>query len=167
MNGSRPPRTPSSTRRRRDDRGGADALGGEVRGPVREEAVERLVGDQPPVEQRRQPLAGPRNAELREHQRDVAVGPRHARQHAQRAVERFVDETRHLGLVRHVEPGSRSASSGNSRRSERQNASMVLIAMSPSRSRSSCHRARRSPIASAAAPARGGCARASRPPPCA
>ena len=38
-------------------------------------------------------------------------------------------------------PGSRSASSGNSRSSERQKASMVLTAMSPVRSRSSRQRA--------------------------
>ena len=39
-------------------------------------------------------------------------------------------------------PGSRSTSSGNSRSSERQKASMVPIAISPIRSRSSRHRAR-------------------------
>ena len=49
-----------------------------------------------------------------------------------------------------VKPGSRSASSGNSRSSERQNASMVLIAMSPSRSRRSRQRAASiSPVAAA------------------
>ena len=39
-------------------------------------------------------------------------------------------------------PGSRSASSGNSRSSDRQNASIVLIAISPRRSRESIQRAR-------------------------
>ncbi len=38
-------------------------------------------------------------------------------------------------------PGSRSASSGNSRNSDRQNASIVLMAISEIRSRSATHRA--------------------------
>ena len=49
-----------------------------------------------------------------------------------------------------VKPGSRSASSGNSRSSDRQNASIVLIAMSPRRSRRSRQRAASiSPVAAA------------------
>ena len=44
----------------------------------------------------------------------------------QRAIERFLDQTRHLGVVGQVEARDRRpASSGNSRSSDRQNASMV------------------------------------------
>ena len=79
--------------------------GREVGRSLGEEPIERRPRHQPPLEQRRQPLARPRDAELREHERDVRIGPRLARQDAQRVVERILDEARNLGLVRQVEAG--------------------------------------------------------------
>ena len=74
-------------------------------GPLREEPVERGPRHEAPLEQRRQALPRPRDAELREHQRDVGVGSRLAGQDPQRLIERVFDEARHLRLVRQVEAG--------------------------------------------------------------
>jgi hypothetical protein len=59
---------------------------------------------QPPVEQGRQPRPRAAVAELREDQRDVLVRGGDAPADAQRAVERLVDEPRHLGFVGQGEP---------------------------------------------------------------
>ena len=81
-------------------------VGGQIRRPVREEPVERVPRDEPPLEQRGEAVARAAIAELREHQRDVgllsaqrAAGPHRS------VIERLLDEPRHLGLVRHVEAG--------------------------------------------------------------
>ena len=98
---------PPSTARRRsaDSRQTRSAV--RSAGPLREEPIERRPGDQPPLEQRRQPLPRPRDAELRKHERDVGIGPRLPRQDAQRLIERVLDEPRHFGLVRQVETRGR------------------------------------------------------------
>ena len=83
----------------------AHAPGGEVGRPFREEPIERGPRHQTAFEQRRQTLPRARDAELREHQRDVGVGSRLARQDPQRLVERRFDEARNLRLVREVEAG--------------------------------------------------------------
>jgi hypothetical protein len=58
---------------------------------------------QPPIEQRAQPVAQTPFSQLREHQRDIVVVPGKPPTDAKRLIERFVDEPRHVGLVREVE----------------------------------------------------------------
>ena len=82
-----------------------DSLGCQVGRPAREETIERCPRDQPPLEQRRQALARPRDTELREDERDIRVGSRLARQDPERVIERVFDETRDFGLVRQVKTG--------------------------------------------------------------
>ena len=69
----------------------------------REEAIERVPGDQAPIEQRRQAITRPCDTQLRQHERDVLVLAGEVHQDAQRAIERRRDEPRHLGLVGEIE----------------------------------------------------------------
>ena len=142
MNGSRPPRTPSSTRRRRDTAAAQTLSAVRFAGPFvrkRSSALSatrrRSSSDASPSRVRAIPSCANTSATSR----SVRARPVSTRS------ERSSDSSMRRGTSvssAMSNPGSRSASSGNSRRSERQNASMVLIAMSPSRSRSSCHCAR-------------------------
>ena len=70
---------------------------------LREIAPQDRGRHQAPVEQRRQARLRAAIAQLREHERHVLVLARHRAAGAQRAVERLVDEPRHLGLVGHRE----------------------------------------------------------------
>ena len=93
-------------------------------------------------------------AKLREHQGDVIVFPRDRPRDAERLIERLVNQASTSVWSASANPGSTSASSGNSRSSDRQKASIVEIAISPTRSFRSRHRARsaadkRSPRAAA------------------
>ncbi len=81
--------------------------------------------DEPPVEQCRDAAAQAPLAKLREHQRHIIVVTRHAAADAEGLVERLADEPRHFRVSARSKPGSTSASSGNSRSSERQKASIV------------------------------------------
>ena len=94
-----------AARRAAVGRAPADDARRQVRRAARQEPIERVPGDEPPIEQRREPLARARDAELREHERDVRIRSGQAGEDAQRPIERLLDEPRHLGLVRHVEAG--------------------------------------------------------------
>ena len=88
------------------------------------------------------PIRARRSPSCANDQRHVLVVAGERPADAQRAVERLVDQARAPRCRRRSKrPGSRSASSGNSRSSDRQNASIVLMAMSAVRSRSSRQRA--------------------------
>jgi hypothetical protein len=76
---------------------------GEIRGASREKSIQRTPCDEAPFEQERQPLPRPRDAELREHQRDIGIILR--AKDAHRSIQRVLDEARHLRLVRHFESG--------------------------------------------------------------
>ena len=77
----------------------------EMTRPCRQVALEDARRHQPAVEQRGQTAAGASIAELREDERDVLVLAREDAARPQRAIERFVDETGHLCLIRDVEAG--------------------------------------------------------------
>jgi hypothetical protein len=64
---------------------------------------QRIVRNQPAIEQRAQPVAQTPLSQLREHQRDIVVIPRDPPADPKRLIERLVDEPRHLGRVREVE----------------------------------------------------------------
>ena len=71
----------------------------------RQISVEHRRRHKPPVEQRREPAPRTPIAKLREDERHVFVLASEAPTRAQRAIERFIDETWDLGFIGHVEPG--------------------------------------------------------------
>ncbi len=96
--------------------GNRSQLGGQPFGPLaarlrrrqvaRAEArdtPEHTLGHGPPFEQRGETGAQPPLAQMRDEQRDAFVAARPRPADAQRVVERFLDQARHLGFVGHVE----------------------------------------------------------------
>ncbi len=70
-----------------------------------EETVERVPGDEPPIEERGKPLAEAGFAELGEDKGHVGVLERKRPAHAEGAVERAFDEPRSFRFVRELEAG--------------------------------------------------------------
>ena len=139
-------------RAQRDRRHGGRRLGVRSGGPSGEEAIERRprrpAGDRAATPALRA-CARCRAARTRA-RRPARCGPAASESAAtDRAPLRSSRGTSVSSAM--SKPGSRSASSGNSRSSDRQKASIVLIAISPRRSRSSTQRARSSSDARAAA----------------
>ena len=91
----------------------AQPVGGAATGDGRSEIArsvlqispQRLRGHKTSIEERRDAAPYPPFAKLREQQRHIVIFARHRPADAQRLVERFADEPRHLGFVREVEPG--------------------------------------------------------------
>ena len=71
---------------------------------IGEKPVQRVPRHEPSLQQRREPCPRPCRTELREHERDVGIRPGLRGEYPQRSIQRVVDESRHFGLVRHVEP---------------------------------------------------------------
>ena len=106
-------------------------------GRLRETAAARAAATSRRSSSAASPSRSRRSPQLREHQRDVVDrSARGARQ--MRSARSSASPTSRGTSVSSArsKPGSTSASSGNSRSSDRQKASIVEIAMSPSRSRS-------------------------------
>ena len=109
-----------------------------------------------------------RDAELREHERDVRLVLRQAGEDPQRLIERLFDQPRHFGLVRHLEAGieirleRELAQQRQAERVDRADRDLAEPIADLVPARPVELRPRRRCLA-----ARGRCARASRPPPCA
>ena len=116
-------------------------FGSQLARDAAEIAPQRIDGDQPAVDQRRQSRPQTPLAELRKHERDIVIVLGQAAADAQRMCQGFATSRGTSVSAAMSNPGSMSASSGNSRRSDRQNASIVEIAMSPRRPFSSRQRA--------------------------
>ena len=106
-NVSTPPRTPVDRRAKPLRCLAACEGGSQIAGSLVQVTPQRLRRDEPPVEQRRQSLTKTPFPQLREHQRDVLVVARDRPADAERLVQRFADETRHLGVVRELESRDR------------------------------------------------------------
>ena len=70
-----------------------------------EEAVECVTGHEPAIDERGQAISSAPDAELRQHQGDVAILARDRHQDPHRPIERGGDEPRDLGFVRELEGG--------------------------------------------------------------
>ena len=73
--------------------------------PRREEPPQHIGRGCAAIQEERQRGADAALAQLRERERDVLVLPGERAADPKRPIERLVDEARHLGLVRHREPG--------------------------------------------------------------
>ena len=94
-------------------------------GPLRQETIERVPGDESAIEERGQPFARPRDPELREHERDVGLVLREAGEDPQRSIERRLrraaaPRSRRPSRSRDRDPpraGTPAAATGRTRRS--------------------------------------------------
>ena len=98
-----PPRVEQVDHRGR--RAASGALHVQVRWPDREVSKQHTTRDDSPMQERGEPRARPPLAELRKHERHVLIVAGTRLADAQRPVERFVDQPRHLRLVQHREAG--------------------------------------------------------------
>ena len=83
----------------------ARALGGQVARTAGQRAVDGVIDDEPSVDHVGEAVAQPLLAQLGEEQPDVVVGSGQPAADVERAIERFLHQTRRLRLVRHLEAG--------------------------------------------------------------